>query len=98
MRLHVPSGFIHGARPGVVLVVRPEIYGSIKVDVGGVPLPAVCGAIDFASGIFFLATNAGLLKPLDIFISSLALGIGLFLFLYSSRNKRGVVQPRSPLQ
>jgi len=70
-------------------IVRPEIYESIKVDVAGVPLPALCGVLSFAFGIFFFATNASIMTPLDVAISCLVLGIGLALYLYYAyRNKK----------
>ena len=70
-------------------IVKPEIYESIKVDVAGVPLPAVCGVIGFAFGIFFFATNASIMAPLDVAISCIVLGIGLTLYLYYSyKNKK----------
>ncbi len=70
-------------------IVRPEIYESIKVDVAGMPLPAVCGLAGFVFGIFFFAQNARVMAPLDISISCLVLGIGLALFLYYSyKNKQ----------
>ena len=65
-------------------IVRPEIYESIKVDVAGVPLPAACGVVAFALGLFFFATNASIMAPMDISISCLVLGIGLALYLYYS--------------
>ena len=70
-------------------IVRPEIYASIKSEVGGVPVPALCGVVAFGLGIFFFATNARALAPMDISISSLILGIGLALYLYYAfKNKK----------
>jgi len=53
-----------------------------------VPLPAVCGVVGFAFGIFFFATNASIMAPLDLAISCLVLGIGLALYLYYSYKNR----------
>jgi amino acid transporter len=70
-------------------LVRPEIYESIKVEIAGLPLPAVCGVFGFGLGIFFFATNARAMAPLDISISCLVLGIGLALYVYYAyKNKK----------
>jgi amino acid transporter len=70
-------------------ITKPEIYESIKVEVGGVPVPAICGVAAFALGIFFFAANAQSMAPLDIFISCLVLGIGLALYIYYAyKNKK----------
>jgi hypothetical protein len=70
-------------------IVRPEIYDSIKCEVGGIPIPALCGVFAFGLGLFFFATNARALAPMDISISSLILGIGLALYLYYAfKNKK----------
>ncbi|MGQ9530243.1 MAG: APC family permease [Candidatus Bathycorpusculaceae bacterium] len=70
-------------------ITKPEIYESIKVEVGGVPVPAICGVAAFALGIFFFAANAQVMAPLDIFISCLVLGIGLALYIYyAHKNKK----------
>mgnify|MGYP002153770010 CR=1 FL=1 len=70
-------------------IVRPEIYESIKVEVGGLPLPSLCGVVAFALGVFFFATNATVMAPMDISISCLILGIGLALYVYYAyKNKK----------
>jgi APA family basic amino acid/polyamine antiporter len=70
-------------------IVRPEIYDSIKSEIGGVPIPALCGVIAFGLGIFFFASNARAMAPMDISISCLVLGIGLALYLYYAfKNKK----------
>lgn len=70
-------------------IVRPEIYESIKAEVGGLPLPSVCGIVAFGLGLFFFATNATIMAPMDIAISCLILGIGLTLYVYYAyKNKK----------
>lgn len=70
-------------------IVRPEIYESIKVDVAGIPLPALCGVLAFGFGLFFFAQNARIMAPMDISISCLILGIALALYLYYAyKNKK----------
>ena len=70
-------------------IVRPEIYESIKAEVGGLPLPSVCGVVAFGLGLFFFATNATVMAPMDISISCLILGIGLALYVYYAfKNKK----------
>jgi len=53
-----------------------------------VPLPAVCGVVGFAFGLFLFATNASIMAPLDVAISCLVLGIELTL--YRARKKIGI--------
>jgi len=70
-------------------LVKPEIYESIKVEVGGLPLPSLCGVVAFGLGLFFFATNATVMAPMDISISCLILGIGLALYVYYAyKNKK----------
>ncbi len=70
-------------------IVRPEIYESIKAEVGGLPLPSICGVVSFGLGLFFFATNATVMAPMDISISCLILGIGLALYVYYAyKNKK----------
>ena len=70
-------------------ITKPEIYESIKVEIAGVPIPAICGVAAFALGIFFFAANAQSMAPLDIFICCLVLGIGLALYIYYAyKNKK----------
>jgi amino acid transporter len=75
--------------------VKPEIYESMKLDVAGVPLPAVCGIVAFALGLYFLTTSARVMPPLDITMSCIVLGLGATLYLYYwYRNKKMGVDPR----
>ena len=79
-------------------LVRPEIYDSIKVDIGGLPLPALCGVISFGLGVFCFASNARAMAPMDISISCLVLGIGLALYVYYAfKNKKAGIDLKALL-
>lgn len=71
-----------GLALALVPLMKPEIYESIKLEIKGVPIPAVAGLIAFASSVYFFAVAAGTLSLLDIGISCTVLGIGLSLFVY----------------
>jgi len=73
-----------GLALALVPLLKPEIYESIKYEVGRVPLPSICGLVAFASSVFFFAVAAQTLSIFDISICCTVLGIGLLLFVYYS--------------
>jgi hypothetical protein len=65
-------------------ILRPRLYDSIKFNIKGVPVPAFIGAVGFALGVYFFATNAQSLGPLDIGITCFVIGLGMILYIYYS--------------